>query len=117
MKILILNKLFASIAFIIGIILSSRLFINREKVKNKLTIKGHKKLGIILIVTGVMHGILSEAPIISLKMGTMTLITSILLGMSFIFRIKLANWLKYHKGLTVLFLVFMILHIIEVIIF
>lgn len=115
MEMLILNKLFAIVAFFIGIILGLRLFIDKEKNKHKFVIKHHKKLGMILIFTGTIHGLLSEAPIISLKMGTMTLITSILLGLNF--KTKLINKMKYHKNLTVLFLLFMVLHIIEVIIF
>lgn len=112
----VLNKLFACTSFVLVLVLASRLLNKKKRNKSSFIAKHHKGIGIIIIVSGFIHGILSEISILSLKMGTLTLIISILLGTSYLLRTKMKRWINIHKNLTIWLVIFMILHIVEVMI-
>lgn len=124
----IFNEGFAWLSTIIGIILSfklvTRILMQKGKIYkdiygnlNKCMRYTHKPLGIILVITGLVHGIFSSEDVLSLNLGTMCWILSILTGISYMIRKSLSkqsNWIKYHRILTILFILTLGLHIIDV---
>jgi uncharacterized protein with FMN-binding domain len=79
--------------------------------------KHHKLVGIILVVTGLVHGYFSSENILSLNFGTVSWVVSVLLGLSWMARKVLSNykgWIYYHRVLTVIFLLTIILHVVQV---
>lgn len=124
----ILNEGMAWIAVILGIVLSFK-YIVRESIKiypkykeslivlNRYMKKTHILMGILLIIIGMIHGIFSSISLLSVNIGTICWIVSILLGMNWMLRKYLNKpsiWIKYHRILTILFLLTMIFHIIDV---
>ena len=92
---------------------------NKEFFKqlNKYMRKTHIYMGIALIITGVIHGYFSSDDVLSLNLGTLCWIMSILLGISYAIRKSLskpAKWMKYHRVLTILFLLTLGLHLIDI---
>lgn len=84
---------------------------------NKKLRKHHKLLGIALVITGLVHGYFSSENIFSLNLGTAAWIVSILLGLNWMARKRLSKykgWIYYHRILTVVFLLTIILHVIQV---
>lgn len=84
---------------------------------NKRLRKNHRWMGILIIITALIHGILSSYHVLSFNFGTILLVVFILLGLSFILRrifSKRATWIKLHRFLTILAFVLLILHIVEV---
>ncbi|XAM45587.1 hypothetical protein TPDSL_20950 [Terrisporobacter petrolearius] len=81
---LLLNLGLAKIALILSILLSiiyplrvlnKKLYDNRSKILNTINErlrKHHKKIGIALILTGLIHGIYSSKTILSFNLGTIT---------------------------------------------
>lgn len=126
---LLLNVVFAwisvGLAFCLVIIwllrvLNKSLYDNKNnflrKINNSLR-KYHIPLGIILIITSLAHGYYSSYDILSLNKGTISFIFIILLALTFIFKKKLVRfngWIKWHRTLTVCFVVLFILHLVEV---
>ncbi len=90
--------------------------------------KIHITVGVLLIVTGIVHGILAGnmadatvsdmavAPVLfTLNWGTLSLIVAILLAVSFMLRRKLKRqWIVVHRVLTVLMIALVVLHISDV---
>ncbi|MDD4844489.1 MAG: FMN-binding protein [Anaerotignum sp.] len=77
--------------------------------------KHHKWMGILVVITGLLHGILSSFSVLSFNMGTMLLVVFILLALSFMFRkIFSKGWMKLHRLLTGLAFVLLVLHLVEV---
>ncbi len=77
----------------------------------------HKTIGIVLVAAGLVHGLFSSAPVLSVNAGTILWIVSILLGASWLLRKRLARvrgWLFTHRTLTVVFAAFFAIHIAEV---
>lgn len=125
---LFLNFGFAWISVILTIALSIiyflRKLIQKSKDKsshllaiNKFLRKHHKLLGILLVVTGLIHGFFSSESILSLNLGTLAWIVSILLGVNWMFRkafSKYKGWIYYHRILTLLFILTIFLHVIQV---
>lgn len=76
----------------------------------------HIPLGVALVVTGLVHGLLSSESVLSVNLGTVTLVLSVLLGLSFMFRkvLKKRGWMVWHRGLTALFVGALVLHIVNV---
>lgn len=77
----------------------------------------HKEIGIALIITGVIHGIFSTEALFSINWGTALWILSILLGVSWMLRKKLAKragWMYYHRVLVVFFLFTIVIHVVDV---
>ncbi|MCE5343881.1 MAG: FMN-binding protein [Eubacteriales bacterium] len=90
--------------------------------------KIHIAAGVLLIVTGIIHGILAGnmadatisdmtvAPVLfTLNWGTLSLIAAILLAVSYILRRKLKRrWMVAHRILTVALIALVILHVSDV---
>ncbi|MPN13211.1 hypothetical protein SDC9_160531 [bioreactor metagenome] len=126
---LLLNLGLAKISLVLSILLSiiyslrilnKKLYNNKNKILNtinKLLRKHHKKMGISLVFTGLIHGIYSSKTILSFNLGTITWVVSVILGLNFMLRKKLPNykpWIYYHRILTLIFLVLMLMHILVV---
>lgn len=124
----ILNKSFAGLSVLIGSILIlkffSRVLVQRSK-KNKsiyikinnLIRKIHKPLGILIVLTGLVHGFFSSERVLSLNLGTMCWISTILIGLSWMIRNKLKNkmnWLVMHRILTIIFILLLGFHVLYI---
>ena len=124
-----LNLGMAKISLILGILLSIKYvirIINKNVFNNKSVIlkkinkilgKLHKPFGIAIIVTGLIHGLNSSYAVISLNLGTVCWEFSILLAVNFFLRKKFKTskpWIYYHRVLTLMFIVSLIIHIILV---
>jgi uncharacterized protein with FMN-binding domain len=84
---------------------------------NKSMRKHHKKVGIALVVTGLVHGLFSSEAVLSFNLGTLSWIISILLGVNWMVRKWLSQfkgWLYYHRVLTLAFMAIIIWHVIDV---
>lgn len=84
---------------------------------NKLLRMPHKWLGIILIITGLIHGIYSSDSVLSLNWGTICWVVSVLLGLNFMFKKRFNKskpWIFYHRVLTVIFILTLVVHIADV---
>jgi uncharacterized protein with FMN-binding domain len=73
----------------------------------------HKLFGIIIIFTGLTHGVLSEKPVLSLNFGSMLLLVFILLFLSFVLRKRFKFWFFAHRALSVFALVLFVCHMGE----
>lgn len=118
----ILLVLLTSIIYIMRVILKSRKSKHNNKSSllktiNKKLRKHHKFIGIILIITGVLHGYFSSQEVLSSNLGTVSWVLSILLGLSFMFRKsfgKWKGWMFYHRLLTVSFILMIVFHVVQV---
>lgn len=84
---------------------------------NKSLRKYHKEIEISLMVTGLVHGLFSSSDILSFNLETLLWLLSILLGLNWLFKVQLSrfkSWISIHRGLTVAFLMVLLLHIKEV---
>lgn len=125
---LFLNFGFAWISVILTVILSIIFIFRKMLIKlqyennllasiNKTFRKYHKELGIGLVLTGFIHGYFSSDKILSLNLGTIAWVVSILLGLNWMARkvlSKYKGWIYYHRGLTVVFILTIILHVVQV---
>ncbi len=119
-----LNYGFAWLSVLVGIILAikflARIFSNRNKVAlqlNRYLRKVHIPLGIFLVVVGFVHGMNSSESVLSINLGTVVWLLSILLGINYLVRAFLTNkglWIRIHRALTVMFLCGIIFHVIDV---
>ncbi|MFA9398172.1 MAG: FMN-binding protein, partial [Clostridiaceae bacterium] len=108
----------AAIIFFLRVI-NKRCFNNKNiflKSINKFLRKYHKFIGIILVFTGLIHGIFSSYDVLSLNMGTICWVLSLLLGLNFMFKKKCKHkaWIYYHRLLTIAFILTLIIHILLV---
>lgn len=76
--------------------------------------KSHIYFGILLIFTGFIHGMNSSFDVLSWNFGTITFLLSILLGLNYYFRKKVRPWIKYHRILTLVIIISLVIHIVEV---
>lgn len=125
---LLFNLGFAWIAVILSVILAivyftrklsrgNSKFADLFKTINARLRKRHKEIGILLVLTGLLHGILSTKSVFSFNIGTVSWIVSILLGVNFMLRKPLSKyrgWMYYHRILTVVFLLTILIHVKEV---
>ena len=78
----------------------------------------HKILGLILIVTGLLHGLFSSEKVWTLNLGTIAWVLSVLLlGLNWLFKKELPvrkGWMYYHRALTVAFTVILLMHVANV---
>jgi uncharacterized protein with FMN-binding domain len=125
---LLLNYGFAWISVLLTVFLCSIYILKKAIIKSKgnntylvslyKTLKKHHKLvGILLVITGLVHGYFSSESILSLNLGTVAWIVSILLGLNWMARkllSKYKGWIYYHRILTVVFLLTIILHVVQV---
>jgi uncharacterized protein with FMN-binding domain len=98
--------------------------VNKGKRKSKLIARmnkklrnSHKTMGIAFVITACIHGYFSSGAILSLNFGTLCMVMGILLGLTYMLR-KLFpqkfSWIKPHRWLTVVLIVFLGLHLWEV---
>ncbi|MDU3338057.1 FMN-binding protein [Paraclostridium bifermentans] len=127
----ILNEGFAWLSVAFALILTCKFVVRigikksetyKEELKklNKYMANTHKLMGISLVIIGLIHGIFSGESIISLNTGTICWIVSITLGINWMARKilrKQGSWIKYHRLLTIIFLLTLGLHLIDVKIF
>lgn len=111
------------LAVLLAIIYLLRI-VNKGKIKSKLISKinrklrnAHKPMGIAFVVFACIHGFFSSGAILSFNFGTLCMLMGILLGLTYLFR-KLfpqkLSWIKPHRGLTVILLAFLGLHLWQV---
>lgn len=84
---------------------------------NKALRKYHKWIGVVLIATGLVHGLFSSDKLFSINWGTANWIFSILLGISWMLKKKLTgkkNWMYFHRILVVVFSISLVIHVIDV---
>lgn len=124
----IFNEGFAWLSVALGGVLALKYIVRKCIIKSKENKKSfiklnkymkstHIYLGVALIITGLVHGLFSSQSVFSINLGTLCWISSILLGISWAIRKKLKNpssWIKYHRALTVLFIVTLGLHLFDI---
>lgn len=84
---------------------------------NKSLRKYHKYVGVLLILTGLIHGMFSSQKVLGFNLGTVVWVVSILLGINWMMRKqlgKLKGWIFYHRLLTVLLIGTLVWHIVDV---
>jgi uncharacterized protein with FMN-binding domain len=84
---------------------------------NKSLRKHHKLIGILLVATGLIHGYFSSEKVLSLNWGTVSWVVTILLGLNWMARKALAKykgWIYYHRVLTAIFLLTIVVHVVDV---
>lgn len=84
---------------------------------NKAFRKHHKLLGFLLIAVALIHGLFSSEAVLSVNLGTISWLLSILLGVSWMLRRKLTkvkSWMFYHRILVILFSLSIIIHVVDV---
>ena len=82
---------------------------------NKL-VDRHTLIGKILVLSALAHGIMSSDKLLSLNLGTICWVLSILLGVSAAFK-KDDNeevWFKAHRALSIITFIVMVVHIVTV---
>ena len=101
--------------------------ISRNRSLNRLFSKLHKPLGICMLTTGLLHGVLSGnekntnlfdiklmPELFTLNWGTVCLFVALFLSLTYMFRKKLKKrWLFLHRVLTVILLILLVLHVHE----
>lgn len=84
---------------------------------NKYMRNTHIYLGVLLIITGFIHGVFSSQDVFTINLGTACWVVSILLGISWAIRKilkKPGSWIKYHRALTVVFILTLGLHLFDI---
>lgn len=84
---------------------------------NKKLRKSHKPMGIAFVIVACIHGFFSSSEILSLNFGSLCLVMGILLGLTYYLRKlfpKKLKWIKPHRGLTMILIVFLGLHLWEI---
>ncbi|WP_102401344.1 FMN-binding protein [Haloimpatiens massiliensis] len=115
-KICTILGILASIIYILRVA-NKNFFNNRNQflIKlNRFLRKHHIIIGVLVVITGLIHGIYSSEPVLSLNLGTICWIFSILLGINWALRKKLKGWIVFHRVLTLGFLITLVLHILSV---
>lgn len=125
---LILNFGLAWISVILTVLLAviymlRKLLRRSERLKaslaslNRFLRKHHKILGLVLILTGLVHGLFSSDSVWSLNWGTVSWVFSILLGLNWLFKKQVSSrkgWMFDHRLLTIVFVAILVIHIIDV---
>ena len=74
-------------------------------------------MGIGLIIVGFIHGINSSVKITDLNWGTVLWLISIILGLNYMLRKEIKDrslWIKIHRGLTIVFIGVLVIHVFAV---
>ncbi|WP_303866347.1 FMN-binding protein [Acetobacterium wieringae] len=77
----------------------------------------HKTMGIAFVITACIHGFFSSGEILSFNFGTLCMVMGVLLGLTYFLRKMLrgkCTWIKPHRWLTVVLIVFLGVHLWEV---
>ncbi|MGN0329284.1 MAG: FMN-binding protein [Lachnospira sp.] len=125
-----LSLILAWIAVLLGIMTSLKYIARKSKSAklNRFFHKIHIPMGILMVIMGLLHGLLAGNAantrlthayigtlLFSFNWGTACLIVAVLLGISYLLRKVLKkNWMRVHRILTVVLLVFMVIHIADV---
>lgn len=115
-KISLILGILASVIYVLRIA-NKKFFYNKNRILNKINRilrRYHKTIGIVVVITGLVHGIYSSDAVLSLNMGTVCWIFSVLLGVNWALRKKVRNWIFYHRILTLGFIITLIIHILLV---
>ncbi len=119
---LVLAWVSVALAVLLIIIWALRIINKKKKIpwikKLNCTLRRHHKIiGILLVVTSVVHGILSSDVLLSFNWGTAIAIVAILLGLSWLLRKKLQLkkwWMYIHRSLTAVFVAILVVHVVNV---
>lgn len=127
---MLLSMIFAWIGVLCALAAAFKFFtrISGSKKMNRLFYKLHIPLGIVLIITGLVHGLLAGnfsdtsladvqlgAVLLSFNWGTACFIASLFLGLSYVLRkILRKKWMITHRILTIILLLLLLLHILDV---
>lgn len=123
----IINVLTAWLSVIFAVLLAIIYLlriVNKGQRKNKFIAKinrnlrnSHKTMGIAFVITACIHGFFSSGAILSFNFGTLCMAMGVLLGLTYMLR-KLfpqkCTWIKPHRWLTVVLIVFLGIHLWEV---
>lgn len=123
-----ISLIFAWIATLGALFTSVKILVKKNKKANIFFHKIHIPVGIVLIAAGIIHGLLAgnvlgtsikDASIgkqlFTLNLGTISLIISILLGLTYVFRKTLkGKWMICHRVLTLMLVVTVAIHIFQV---
>lgn len=115
-KISLILGIFASAIYVLRIA-NKKFFNNKNGILskiNRILRRYHKTIGAVVVITGLVHGIYSSDSVLSLNMGTVCWIFSVLLGVNWALRKKLRNWMFYHRILTLGFIITLVIHILLV---
>jgi len=115
-----LSVIFAALLTIIYLLR----IVNKGERKNKFIARinrnlrnSHKTMGIAFVITACIHGFFSSGAILSFNFGTLCMVMGILLGLTYFLRKLLrgkCTWIKPHRWLTVVLIVFLGIHLWEV---
>jgi uncharacterized protein with FMN-binding domain len=110
-------------AFLLTIIYLLRI-VNKGQRKNKYITRinrklrnSHKTMGIAFVITACVHGFFSSGAILSFNFGTLCMAMGVLLGLTYLLRKLLpgkCSWIKPHRWLTAVLIVFFGIHLWEV---
>lgn len=115
-KISLILGILASVIYVFRIV-DKKFFYNKNGILNKInrTLRRyHKTIGMLVVITGLVHGIYSSDSVLSLNMGTICWVFSVWLGVNWALRKKVRNWIFYHRILTLGFIITLIIHILLV---
>ena len=128
---MLISILLAWIATACAILTALKIIVKKNKKINKIFHKIHIPCGIILIVTGLIHGLIAGNPLgtsidkisvgstfLTFNFGTISFVIGILLGLSYLFRKVLRNtsikWIVIHRILTLGLVLTVIIHVFQV---
>lgn len=121
---LFINYGMAWLSVLLMLLLSGKYLLRKLLTKNSASItlrwwntlfrNTHNYLGILLIITGLIHGLNSSFSVLSLNFGTITCLVSILLGLNYLLRKQIRPWMQYHRILTFVMIVCLGIHLYEV---
>lgn len=126
---MIISEILAWLSAIFTVLLALKYItrISRHHQLNCLFRKSHKQLGVLMIITALLHGVLASnketttlfdmqfmPKLFTLNLGTICLFVSLLLALTYMFRKKLKKrWMFLHRVLTVILLILLVLHVHE----
>lgn len=128
---MLISIVLAWIATACAILTALKIIVKKNKKINKIFHKIHIPCGIILIVTGLIHGLIAGNPLgtsidkisvgstfLTFNFGTISFVIGILLGFSYLFRKVLRNtsikWIVIHRILTLGLVLTVIIHVFQV---
>lgn len=122
-----ISEIFAWFAVIFTILLAMKYIvrISRNRKLNRLFSKSHKCFGILMLITGFLHGILAGnekktnlydiqwmSSFFTLNLGTACFFLAFFLLLTYMFRKKLKKrWMLLHRLLTLILLILIIFHV------
>ncbi len=126
---MVISEILAWFAVVFTVLLAMKYIarISRNRQFNRFFSKMHKRLGILMLITGLLHGVLAGnekntnlldiqlmPKLFTFNLGTISLFVALLLALTYLLRKKLKKrWMFLHRVLTVILLVLLILHVEE----